>query len=447
MQHCTAVEGRRVAIHCHAGLGRTGLAAACFLVFTRESPSAAAAVAAVRAARPGALQTPAQVLFVSIFEQYLAHLRCAFRAADPSKLFLGRESFFVARTSQALRRTQSSRGSSNGGSSFGRGSDGAAAAAAAAEAALLVASDPVSAAAALGPVAISPVVPADAGRHPSSGSDPTASSDPGGPAPPPQQQQQHPAPGFVMHARRLSGGGGSMKLLCNPLDAIKEDDRPMHVITTEMAVTEVYGDGLTIIRAAPGCRDAAERPLKLEQVGARGGVREGEGDEGDVADRRARCHLGSGMGPAGRRVSLASASPCGGRRGCEESCEGAARARLANILYEQRCSRKPGRAETRDAGPGRSRREGAWTGRTAALDREVPGDNFSAAMPCAAQRTGGHAPLVSPQTHLPGVSVSVSAGERCSACPHASCCAVCAFCHRLPAFALPALLACICFKH
>ncbi|KIY93850.1 protein tyrosine phosphatase domain containing 1 [Monoraphidium neglectum] len=266
MQHCTAVEGRRVAIHCHAGLGRTGLAAACFLVFTREAPSAAAAVTAVRAARPGALQTPAQVLFVSIFEQYLSHLRCAFRAADPSKLFLGRESFFVARTSQALRRTQSSRGSSGGGGggggSFGRGSD----AAAAAEAALLAAADPVSAAAALGPVAISPVAPADAG----------ASSDPGGPAPPQQQQQQqqHPAPGFVMHARRLSGGGGSMKLLCNPLDAIKEDDRPMHIITTEMAVTEVYGDGLTIIRAAPGCRDAAERPLKLEQALAAPGEKE-----------------------------------------------------------------------------------------------------------------------------------------------------------------------------
>ena len=55
-------------------------------------------------------------------------------------------------------------------------------------------------------------------------------------------------------------------MVCNSLDAITEDDKPLHVITTDMAVTEVYGDGLTIIRAAPGCRDAAERPLKFEQV-------------------------------------------------------------------------------------------------------------------------------------------------------------------------------------
>jgi hypothetical protein len=34
----------------------------------------------VRAGRPGALQTAAQVRFVSIFEQYLAHLRCVAKA-------------------------------------------------------------------------------------------------------------------------------------------------------------------------------------------------------------------------------------------------------------------------------------------------------------------------------------------------------------------------------
>jgi len=75
MQYTTMVECRKVAVHCHAGLGRTGLAIACFLVGSGQASSAEKAVEMVRAARPGSLQTPAQVMFVSIFEQYLQHLR------------------------------------------------------------------------------------------------------------------------------------------------------------------------------------------------------------------------------------------------------------------------------------------------------------------------------------------------------------------------------------
>jgi hypothetical protein len=60
-----------------------------------------------------------------------------------------------------------------------------------------------------------------------------------------------PAPGqegLVLHARRMSGGG-SMKMVSN-LKAIEEEgDKPVHVIQTDTAVTEVYGHGLTIIRA------------------------------------------------------------------------------------------------------------------------------------------------------------------------------------------------------
>ena len=33
MDYVTRVEGRRIAVHCHAGLGRTGLAIACFFVY------------------------------------------------------------------------------------------------------------------------------------------------------------------------------------------------------------------------------------------------------------------------------------------------------------------------------------------------------------------------------------------------------------------------------
>jgi protein tyrosine phosphatase domain-containing protein 1 len=74
MDHIVNVEGRKVAVHCHAGLGRTGLAIACFFVFARLHPSADA-VREVRKFRSGALQTSRQVLFVSVFEQYIDHLR------------------------------------------------------------------------------------------------------------------------------------------------------------------------------------------------------------------------------------------------------------------------------------------------------------------------------------------------------------------------------------
>lgn len=75
MHYTTVVEQKKIAVHCHAGLGRTGLAIACFLLASGEAASAARAVDMVRQHRPGALQTNAQVMFVSIFEQYLQHLR------------------------------------------------------------------------------------------------------------------------------------------------------------------------------------------------------------------------------------------------------------------------------------------------------------------------------------------------------------------------------------
>jgi hypothetical protein len=71
----------------------------------------------------------------------------------------------------------------------------------------------------------------------------------------------------VVHAKRLSGGGASMKLMCN-LKAIKEEtDKPVHVISTETAVTEVYGDGLTIIRSAASCKRVSEVAARMVLVG------------------------------------------------------------------------------------------------------------------------------------------------------------------------------------
>jgi protein-tyrosine phosphatase len=54
--------GRRILIHCAAGLGRTGTMAAALLVHLGVEP--VEAVAQVRAARPGAIETPEQLRFV-----------------------------------------------------------------------------------------------------------------------------------------------------------------------------------------------------------------------------------------------------------------------------------------------------------------------------------------------------------------------------------------------
>eukprot|EP00878_Enallax_costatus_P029713 GHUV01032256.1.p2 GENE.GHUV01032256.1~~GHUV01032256.1.p2 ORF type:complete len:230 (+),score=88.39 GHUV01032256.1:1442-2131(+) len=73
---------------------------------------------------------------------------------------------------------------------------------------------------------------------------------------------------LVQHAKRQSGGGGMMKLVSN-LKAIKEDpDKPVHVIETDSAVTEVYGSGLTIIRSARSAKQlqAAQPRPTTEQL-------------------------------------------------------------------------------------------------------------------------------------------------------------------------------------
>ena len=57
--------GERVAVHCGAGLGRTGTLVSCYLVSTGVSPEAA--IAEVRRLRPGSIETSAQEAAVHAF--------------------------------------------------------------------------------------------------------------------------------------------------------------------------------------------------------------------------------------------------------------------------------------------------------------------------------------------------------------------------------------------
>jgi atypical dual specificity phosphatase len=59
--------GLAVAVHCGAGLGRTGTILACYLI--RQGASADTAIASVRARRPGSIETAEQEAAVRHYER------------------------------------------------------------------------------------------------------------------------------------------------------------------------------------------------------------------------------------------------------------------------------------------------------------------------------------------------------------------------------------------
>uniref|UniRef100_UPI00398F2734 protein tyrosine phosphatase domain-containing protein 1 n=1 Tax=Pristiophorus japonicus TaxID=55135 RepID=UPI00398F2734 len=76
-----AVQEGKVAVHCHAGLGRTGVLIACYLVYaTRVSPSEA--VHFVRIKRPCSIQTRTQINLVFDFAQFVDSHRTIFTNAS-----------------------------------------------------------------------------------------------------------------------------------------------------------------------------------------------------------------------------------------------------------------------------------------------------------------------------------------------------------------------------
>ncbi|KAG7520386.1 tyrosine phosphatase domain-containing protein 1-like [Solea senegalensis] len=77
-----ALQEGKTAIHCHAGLGRTGVLLACFLAYATRM-TANQAILYVRAKRPGSIQTRGQLRCVRQFVQFLAPLRSVFSCAEP----------------------------------------------------------------------------------------------------------------------------------------------------------------------------------------------------------------------------------------------------------------------------------------------------------------------------------------------------------------------------
>ena len=66
-------RGLPVAVHCGAGLGRTGTILACYLVW--QGTSADVAITSVRAQRPGSIETAEQEAVVGLYEHHRSALR------------------------------------------------------------------------------------------------------------------------------------------------------------------------------------------------------------------------------------------------------------------------------------------------------------------------------------------------------------------------------------
>uniref|UniRef100_A0A3Q3XHB9 Protein tyrosine phosphatase domain-containing protein 1 n=1 Tax=Mola mola TaxID=94237 RepID=A0A3Q3XHB9_MOLML len=77
-----ALQEGKIAVHCHAGLGRTGVLLACFLAYATRM-TANQAILYVRAKRPNSIQTRGQLCCVRDFVQFLAPLRSVFSCAEP----------------------------------------------------------------------------------------------------------------------------------------------------------------------------------------------------------------------------------------------------------------------------------------------------------------------------------------------------------------------------
>ncbi|XP_038047746.1 protein tyrosine phosphatase domain-containing protein 1-like [Patiria miniata] len=77
-----ALKEGKVAVHCHAGLGRTGVLIACYLIYEQRMEGDNA-IQFVRAKRKGSIQTPGQIECCQQFAKFLIPIRVIFSSCDP----------------------------------------------------------------------------------------------------------------------------------------------------------------------------------------------------------------------------------------------------------------------------------------------------------------------------------------------------------------------------
>jgi len=63
-------NGKKVLVHCRAGLGRTGTILSCYLI-KKLGLTAEEAIRFIRRIRPGSVESPSQILAVKLYEKHL----------------------------------------------------------------------------------------------------------------------------------------------------------------------------------------------------------------------------------------------------------------------------------------------------------------------------------------------------------------------------------------
>ncbi|RWS17876.1 protein tyrosine phosphatase domain-containing protein 1-like isoform X3 [Dinothrombium tinctorium] len=71
---CFALKEGKVAVHCHAGLGRTGVLIACYLLYTRINDHPQDIINYIRIKRPNSIQTRHQIKAVFTFHHFVHNL-------------------------------------------------------------------------------------------------------------------------------------------------------------------------------------------------------------------------------------------------------------------------------------------------------------------------------------------------------------------------------------